>query len=63
MGHPNIFTKDISEYLSVTLDVAEEIQNVIDIYFNLDWSEADQFEMHMTYIAAYDFYKKSILKI
>ena len=53
----NIFTREISEYLNVNLDVAESIQNVIDDYFYLDWSEADEFEMRVTYLAAYEFYK------
>ena len=53
----NIFTKDISKYLSVPMDVAEKIQDVIDIYFSLDWSEADEFELQATYIAAYEFLK------
>jgi hypothetical protein len=55
----NIFTREISEYLAVPLDVAESIQNVIDSYFYLDWSEADEFEMRITYLAAYDFYLKN----
>jgi hypothetical protein len=59
MGHPNIFTKEIAEYLSVSLDVAESIQNVIDSYFYLDWSEADEMELRVTYLAAYDFYLKN----
>ena len=59
MGHPNIFTKDIAEYLSVPLDVAESIQDLIDSYFCLDWSEADEMEMHVTYLLAYDFYLKN----
>ena len=54
----NIFTRDISAFLNVTMEEAEQIQDVIDIYFNLDWSEADHFEMQMTYLAAYEFYKK-----
>ena len=53
----NIFTHEISEYLEVPLDIAESIQNVIDSYFYLDWSEADQFEMHTVYLAAYEFFK------
>ena len=57
MGHTNIFTKDIAEYLLVPLDVAESIQDLIDKYFYLDWSEADEFEMRTTYLAAYEFYK------
>jgi hypothetical protein len=56
--HPNIFTYDIAKYLEVPLDIAESIQDVIDKYFYLDWSEADLIEMHATYIAAYEFYKK-----
>ena len=56
MGHPNIFTKDIAEYLNVSIDTAESIQNVIDSYFYLDWSEADTMELRMTYLAAYEFY-------
>jgi len=59
MGHPNIFTKDISEYLAIPLETAESIQDVIDNYFCLDWSEADQLELHITYLAAYDFYLKN----
>lgn len=53
----NIFTYDISEYLQVPIDIAESIQNIIDLYFYLDWSEADQFEMRATFLAAYEFYK------
>ena len=53
----NIFTHEISQYLDIPLDVAESVQNVIDTYFYLDWSEADKFEMHTTFIAAYQFYK------
>ena len=53
----NIFTNQIAEYLEVPLNVAESIQDVIDKYFYLDWSEADEFEMRVTYLAAYEFYK------
>ena len=53
----NIFTNQIAEYLEVPLDVAESVQNVIDSYFYLDWSEADDFEMRTTFLAAYEFYK------
>lgn len=53
----NIFTREISEYLNVNMEVAESIQNVIDSYFYLDWSEADEFEMRTTFLAAYEFYK------
>ena len=53
----NIFTNQIAEYLEVPLNVAESIQNVIDSYFYLDWSEADDFEMRTTFLAAYEFYK------
>lgn len=53
----NIFTNNIAEYLSVPIDVAESIQDLIDKYFYLDWSEADEFEMRTTYLAAYEFYK------
>ena len=53
----NIFTNQIAEYLEVPLNVAESIQDVIDKYFYLDWSEADEFEMRTTYLAAYEFYK------
>ena len=53
----NIFTREISEYLNVNMEIAESIQNVIDSYFYLDWSEADEFEMRTTYLAAYEFYK------
>lgn len=59
MGHPNIFTHKISQYLEVSLDVAESVQNVIDTYFYLDWSEADDLEMRVTFLAAYDFYLKN----
>lgn len=55
----NIFTHDISNYLNVPLTVAESIQNIIDVYFYLDWSEADQMELHTAYIAAYNFYLKN----
>ncbi len=55
----NIFTHDISQYLNVSMATAESIQNIIDSYFYLDWSEADQLEMHMTYLAAYEFYLKN----
>ena len=57
MGHPNIFTHEISQYLEVPLDVAESVQDVIDTYFYLDWSECDNFEMRATILAAYEFYK------
>ena len=60
--HPNIFTHEIAKYLSVPLDLAESIQNVIDEYFYLDWSEADEFEMRSVFIAAYEFYKSSLIK-
>ena len=53
----NIFTREISEYLNVNMEIAESIQNVIDSYFYLDWSEADEFEMRTTFLAAYEFYK------
>ena len=53
----NTFTNNIAEYLSVPIDVAESIQDLIDKYFYLDWSEADEFEMRTTYLAAYEFYK------
>lgn len=55
----NIFTHDIAKYLSVPLDVAESIQDLIDKYFYLDWSEADEMELRVTYLAAYDFYLKN----
>ena len=50
MSPANIFTHEISEYLEVNLEEAEKIQNVIDSYFYLDWSEADQFEMNTVQI-------------
>lgn len=53
----NIFTHKISDHLGVDLEEAEEIQNVIDSYFNLDWSEADAFEIRTTVLAAYQFWK------
>jgi hypothetical protein len=56
----NIFTKQIAEYLEVPLDIAEEIQNIIDSYLYLDWSEADDFEMRATFLAAYEFYKTQL---
>ena len=56
----NIFTNLIAEYLEVPLNVAESIQDVIDKYFYLDWSEADKFEMHSTFLAAYQFYKNEL---
>jgi hypothetical protein len=56
----NIFTNQIAEYLEVPLNVAESIQNVIDTYFYLDWSECDKFEMHATFLAAYQFYKNEL---
>ena len=56
----NIFTKQIAEYLEVPLDLAEEIQNVIDSYFYLDWSEADDLEMRTVFISAYEFYKMQL---
>ena len=55
----NIFTHKISQYLEVSLDVAESVQDIIDKYFYLDWSECDEFEMRVTFIAAYDFYLKN----
>lgn len=55
----NIFTHEISQYLEVPLDVAESVQDVIDKYFYLDWSEADNLEMRVTFLAAYDFYLKN----
>ena len=57
MGHPNIFTRRIAEYLEVPLNTAESVQDIIDTYFYLDWSEADDFEMRATILAAYEFYK------
>ncbi len=60
--HPNIFTHEISNYLQIPLELAAEIQNVIDSYFYLDWSEADEFEMKTVFIAAYEFYKSSLIK-
>ena len=59
MGHPNIFTREIAEYLEASMDVAESIQNVIDQYFYLDWSEASDLDMHVTFLAAYEFYKNN----
>jgi cell division ATPase FtsA len=56
----NIFTKQIAEYLEVPLDKAEEIQNIIDQYFYLDWSEADDFEMRAAFLAANEFYKMQL---
>ena len=53
----NIFTHEISQYLEVPLDIAESVQDVIDTYFYIDWSEADDFEMRTTILAAYQFYK------
>ena len=60
MSPANIFTHEISEYLEINLEEAEKIQNVIDSYFYLDWSEADQFEMNTVFIAAYQFYKNNL---
>ena len=57
-GHYNAATYEIAEYLNVPIKEAEQIQNMIDIYFNLDWSEADYFESRMTFIAAYEFFQK-----
>jgi len=57
MSHPNIFTHKISQYLEVPLNVAESVQDIIDTYFHLDWSEADDFEMRAMFLAAYEFYK------
>ena len=59
-GHRNAATYEIAEYLEVPLNVAESIQDVIDKYFYLDWSEADKFEMHSTFLAAYQFYKNEL---
>jgi hypothetical protein len=56
----NIFTKQIAEYLEVPLNVAESVQDVIDKYFYLDWNDCDNFEMHATFLAAYQFYKNEI---
>ena len=62
MGHPNIYTYDIAEYLEIPLDIAEEIQNVIDTYFYLDWSECETWDKNITFIAAYEFYKTELKK-
>lgn len=59
----NIFTREISQFLNVSMEEAEKIQDVIDIYFYLDWSEADKFEMQTTFIAAYEFYKTHRAKL
>ena len=56
-GHYNAATYEIAKYLNVTIEVASEVQDVIDTYFYLDWSECDKFEMQVTFIAAYEFYK------
>ena len=56
-GHYNAATHEIAQYLEVPIDIAGSVQDVIDTYFYLDWSECDNFEMRATILAAYEFYK------
>ena len=42
----NIFTEMIADELGVTMDVALRVQNQIDAYHDLDWSEADAAEIN-----------------
>jgi hypothetical protein len=50
----NIFTDLISDYLGVTTDVALRVQNEIDNWYNLDWSEATVEEIKFTAMLAFE---------
>mgnify|MGYP003333273512 FL=1 len=41
----NIFTVMIADMLDVSTAVATRVQNQIDNFYNLDWSEADEEEI------------------
>ena len=44
----NIFTNQIAEFLEVPLLEAIKIQDYIDQWSNLDWSEASNLEIEIT---------------
>jgi hypothetical protein len=43
----NIFTHQIAEFLEVSLEEAIKIQNYIDEWIELDWSEASNAEIEV----------------
>lgn len=43
----NIFTHEIAQYLEITLDYALQVQDFIDHYIGLDWSEATTSEIEI----------------
>ncbi len=44
----NIFTNQIAEFLEVPLSEAIKIQDYIDQWLDLDWSEASNLEIEIT---------------
>jgi len=50
----NIFTQIISDELGVTMDVALRVQNEIDNWYDLDWSEATVEEIAFTAMLAFE---------
>lgn len=54
----NVYTRLISQYLEVTTDKALEVQNFIDNYLDLDWSEAGRKEIEATAFYAYSILRR-----
>ena len=50
----NIFTEIISDELGVTMEVALRVQNEIDNWYDLDWSEATPEEIAFTAMLAFE---------
>lgn len=50
----NIFTHLIADGLDVTIDVALRVQNHIDNWYELDWSEATKEEILFTAQLAFE---------
>lgn len=54
----NTYTQMISQYLEVPLNKALEVQDFIDVYLDLDWSEASKKEIEATAFYAYGIIRK-----
>lgn len=58
----NLFTREIAQYLEISLDKAVKVQDFIDTYLDLDWSEATQQELEITYRLAEKLMKEEASK-
>lgn len=58
----NLFTREIAQYLEISLDKAVKVQEFIDNYLDLDWSEATQQELEITYRLAEKLMKEEASK-